>query len=641
MAALEGEEHGERTGQGGPDGRPAGAVGRQQLLAAGHGPPDRGRPAPQGDADRAERQGPFGFGVGPVGVVQGPAQQRLGLGVPAAPLTVLGDADAGAGDALVVARHGEQGERAAGHVGRGPVPGVEGGQGEPGMGGAQQVAGPVRRVERACQQFAAAHRFTAGDLRLAEAAGGLGGGGLARGRQVQALGEEVVGPRQVGACQGGRAGAGEQCGGAGPQYVGVVVVHPQFGEQTVGAGQMGADGRVTRLVPDEQPRGVLVPPGAYLLGHPSVGGLLHQGAAETEDGARGQGAAPCLDEPAPHEAAQQTGGGLRGAGVLGGGQFGQLGAAELASQDGGELQQGPFLGRQCVDAGAEQGVHGERQVVALGGHGGQVLQVQGIALGAVEGALERSLPVGRHFDQLTGESGGLLPRERGEHERRGTHPAATPAGVGLQQLGARGAHQGDRGAVELVQQPVDQVEQRRGRPVAVVEYEHHGPLTGERVQQAGQCHEGVVRRGAGCAVGEQTGPQQAQCLLRLRPLVGGQPCEPGVLPDGREHLAYRFGERGEGPGLAVRTAPALAVRRAVPEPLAQQARLAEARLAVDGHQVRTGVSRQFAQQQAEFGQFLLTADERGVEAADPLRVVLVQGDQSAGRDRDADALEGQ
>ena len=141
--------------------------------------------------------------------------------------------------------------------------------------------------------------------------------------------------------------------------------------------------------------------------------------------------------------------------------------------------------RQTVDACGDEGLQRVRHTIrravpdaALHEHSDGLLDEQRVALGPVERLLrERTWSLaGRAcelVEELLHELGALLLRERLELDRRRAHAASPPPGTGVEELGSREADDQKR-STNPVRQMLDEVEERRLRPVDVLEEEDEG-----------------------------------------------------------------------------------------------------------------------------------------------------------------------
>ena len=284
---------------------------------------------------------------------------------------------------------------------------------------------------------------------------------------------------------------------------------------------------------------------------------------------------------------------------------------------------------------------------ALDEHADGLLDEEWVPLGPIERVLrQRRRPLagstGQLAQQLLDELRALLVRQRLELDRGRTHATSAPARTCVEQLWPGQAEDEHRRA-HPVGDVLDQIEQRRLGPVDVLEEEderldvgdalHHlargprdllrAPLALERLHQAGCEPEHVCD----CLLGTAL----AELLERFfqRVVVGD-------AGRGFHHLP----ERPVGDTLAVRQGASDEDARPLHavEELTREPALADARLAVDGEQVRAAVAEAALERVLEQLELVVPPDERRPRTDRPTRPVD-HVDHAPGPQRSVDALQ--
>ncbi len=214
-------------------------------------------------------------------------------------------------------------------------------------------------------------------------------------------------------------------------------------------------------------------------------------------------------------------------------------------------------------------------------HRGQLLDEQRDALGCGHDSVEQSR-ADLGTQQLRSQLVAVAVRQWAQRHRERVQAAGPPTRPGLLELRTGHAHQQDRSTARHVGEVVQQVHQARLGPLHVVDHENHGPVCGQRLDQAAKrpCH-------LGCGGGPNAAHHRLQPGEDLVPVgdarhMLGERRRIG-LRQGGQHL-----DRGPvGDALAIRQAPALQHQCISTDPgeqLLDQPRLADPRLAYDGEQ---------------------------------------------------------
>ena len=299
--------------------------------------------------------------------------------------------------------------------------------------------------------------------------------------------------------------------------------------------------------------------------------------------------------------------------------------AELAADDGGALEERPLVRLEQVEPALEQRLHRGRHVVQ---HARATLvHVREELLGEERVArcdLDDTLTsFGRQLvaSRERGEQRDRLLLGQGlEHER-----PLGPRRPLVEQLGPCDADAEDRPGGPL-RKLLDQVEQRRLCPVHVLEHEQQRALAGERLEEA---TDGPRALACGCrALGE---PDQFEYSLRDELRVLGL-CQDGSHIQSLDHLAERQVRRA----LAVGDAAAGQHRRVLldeRDQLVGEARLADAGLADDGHDLRRRLALRLLEDGEQPLKLVLAADELRLQIAGHGRRSRDELEQPEGRQR--------
>ena len=290
-----------------------------------------------------------------------------------------------------------------------------------------------------------------------------------------------------------------------------------------------------------------------------------------------------------------------------------------------------------VDPGGDQRLKRVRHPVrgaaarpALDEHSDRLLDEQRVSLGPIERLLrKRGGPLARRTgelaQQLLDELRALLLGEGLQLDRRRAHAAAAPAGPRVEELGP-GQAEDEHRCAHAVRDVLDQVEERRLRPVDVLEEQdqrlhvcdavHHlargpgdllwAPLALEGFHQSGRQPEHVRDSLLGAAL--------AQLFERLLERV--------VVRDAGRSL-HHLGERPVRDAFAVgkRSTHEHARSLHAVEELSRQAALSDTGLAVDREQMRAAVAEAALERVLEELELVLPADERSARAERPRRPV--------------------
>jgi hypothetical protein len=264
----------------------------------------------------------------------------------------------------------------------------------------------------------------------------------------------------------------------------------------------------------------------------------------------------------------------------------------------------PPLGRvERVEARGEQRVQGGRQravLAALAHVGRELLEEERVAARPRHHTCEGRL--GQRRPRAEQAAAGLLV-QRG----RPQDGPRRPRGSRVEQLGAPDAQQQDGRGQRAAGELVDEVEQRRLGPVRVLEGQHERPVGGQRREEH---PEGPGRR---VGRGHTAQPQDRRDRRRGRaPIVGrGHDRAQRAALQGLEH---HLAQRPVGHPVAVGGAVAdqhLRVSRRVARELAHEPRLADPRLAGEGHELDAARPAHARHGGVQRGQLALAAGKRG------------------------------
>ena len=151
------------------------------------------------------------------------------------------------------------------------------------------------------------------------------------------------------------------------------------------------------------------------------------------------------------------------------------------------LEQRLLLGRQRVEPGGDDALHGLREhdlARARDEHPSELLGIERVASGVLE---QPRLQVGverRTAEERMQEPSGLFVGERRQQDRRRVHLSAAPTRPPGEELGASGREHQDRDAARPLDQVVHEVEEHVVGPVQVLEDENERSLVGDRLEQA-------------------------------------------------------------------------------------------------------------------------------------------------------------
>ena len=274
---------------------------------------------------------------------------------------------------------------------------------------------------------------------------------------------------------------------------------------------------------------------------------------------------------------------------------------------------------QPVDAGRDHRLDAVRDAVepfVVPEHPHDLLEEERVALGPVE--QERAL-CRRHLgplEQGVREQLALGGVERRELDRARAPNAAAPGRTRVEEVGPRDGDDQHRDVAERAREVLDHVEERLLGPVDVLEDEDERLQVGELLGPAQRGPRQLCRttarlrrrRGTPSATAEQVGDSlalaaEAQLLEGVvrRVVVG----DPGARLDHR-------GERPVRDALAVRQRAPGERRHALErvDELGDEARLAEPRLAEDGHELRAAIPHRSLERVLEQRQLRLAADQR-------------------------------
>ena len=252
-------------------------------------------------------------------------------------------------------------------------------------------------------------------------------------------------------------------------------------------------------------------------------------------------------------------------------------------------------GASAAEAACEHGFERGRQpFAAFGRKRCELLDVERVPLGELDDPLA-CLVV--HLRGAGDDRARLVLTQRAQRERVAQRPLQLRAGEAEHEQRCVGA----------VGQVVDQVDERRLRPVDVVEHEQDGLLSGEGLEQPADGPVRLPERRRLRAFGQRAQPSEHEVGVRLS--------LEGLL---RLRPAQRSQQGQEGGAVAVREAacdehrrlPALAERE-----LAREARLADPGLADDGDDAAAAGLTCGCERGAEACQLLVAAHERRVEAS--------------------------
>ena len=309
---------------------------------------------------------------------------------------------------------------------------------------------------------------------------------------------------------------------------------------------------------------------------------------------------------------------------------------EDVPDDRGRLDDRALLGSEPVDSRGKQRLDGRRdrhdrevaacvpapvdelQPLLLDQHGEQLLDEQGIALGSGDHARTHVVVEPGVAEQVVDHPLAVTHAERLEHHVRRVR-CVRPFGPELEQVGTRVAENEHRCVLDGLPHVLDEIEERRLRPVEILEHDDERTLSRELLEElAGRpeelLHRKLLRRepdhrrdsskhvvvGAG---------ERGKLLARRLRLV--RMIEAGRLPDD-------FGQRPEGDPVAVREAAAAEHGRALPREAGEL--LGEPRLAHPGRsderdRLAAAVAAGEIEGVAEEPRLVLAPDQRRLAAA--------------------------
>ena len=312
---------------------------------------------------------------------------------------------------------------------------------------------------------------------------------------------------------------------------------------------------------------------------------------------------------------------------------------EHLALDRASLDHAAFLGVEPIEARRQQQVdrrrHGhvrevfrrtprpslEAEQSVVDQHREHLLDEQRVPLSCLEDPVARHAWDVRATEEVVDEEGCILARERLEHDRRRVQPAPAPTGPHLEQLGPRDAEDQHRGLARPIREVLDQVEERRFRPVDVVEHEDDRALASEMLEQLADRPERVLR-GAELSPAEQAGdlardPIPIGCAGEDRVELGPRRRRWVALGDPRS-LMHHVREWEEGDPFAVREASSAEEGRLASRPrleLVDEARLPDACRPHQREEVGGSFGHGALERVLEEGELLRSADHRRVEVS--------------------------
>ena len=235
--------------------------------------------------------------------------------------------------------------------------------------------------------------------------------------------------------------------------------------------------------------------------------------------------------------------------------------------------------------------------------------------------------------------------ERLEEHRGRIELAAAPAGVSVEELGPRQAEQQDRRVARELGEVFDEAEERRLRPLQIVEDDHERAAPCQRLEElANGPRRRFARTGAGAAETERLEDQlgdQARLLLAVEEL-----CDRGArrLRAGgslaAQDLPHDLGQRPVRDALPVRQAVPVQDGRLCAElagELLHEARLADPGRPQQRQEMAGAVVHDAREDVPERIELVLATDQRRIEAAGPC-VVLGRGNVGSGLGRAEDSF---
>ena len=235
-------------------------------------------------------------------------------------------------------------------------------------------------------------------------------------------------------------------------------------------------------------------------------------------------------------------------------------------------------------------------------------------------------------EEVPGEPAGLVGGERLEKDRGCVVLASTPGVAGVEELGAGHADDEQRRVADPVDDVLDQVEQRRLRPVDVVEDDDERLLARQLLEQPAHGPERLLGRAAravpaedrGHALGDDRGVRASDRRL-----------DPGSHVILAERLGDDLGDRAEGDPLAVREAGPAEDARPVADlgrPLREQARLAHPGRAEDREEMAGAALHRSCECVLEEPPLAASTDHRRAQTR-RVRPARVQREQPVGLNR--------
>ena len=300
-------------------------------------------------------------------------------------------------------------------------------------------------------------------------------------------------------------------------------------------------------------------------------------------------------------------------GAEAGGERMHRGGGERVARHGAEGERRALRGVEPVEPRGQQRVQ----------RGGQLRRGPPLADVGEELLEEQRVPARRGRDPPLLLGGQAAAAERGEQRvagrgrqrrQRDDGPALEPAAGALDQVGARDPDHEHRGAAQAGHEVEQHVEQRRLRPVGVIDHERERRLPGEAADELLQRPVGVL---AGLAALQADRGGHAPHGDRGDPQLGGELVGAALAA----HLLDDLAQRPQRDPFAV-LAAAAGAHGALQ--LRDEARLADARLAEDREQLRRAPLGDARERLAQRAQLLVAPDQRLVEAARDGRRVGVE-----------------
>ena len=205
---------------------------------------------------------------------------------------------------------------------------------------------------------------------------------------------------------------------------------------------------------------------------------------------------------------------------------------EDVPDDRGRLDDRALLGSEPVDSRGKQRLDGRRdrhdrevaacvpapvdelQPLLLDQHGEQLLDEQGIALGGCDHARAHVVVEPGVAEQVVDHALAVTRTERLEHDVRRVR-RVRPLGPELEQVGTRVAENEHRCVLDGLPDVLDEIEERRFRPVEVLEHDDERPLARELLEElAGRPEELLHRKLLRREPDHALSPQHIKCIYR-------------------------------------------------------------------------------------------------------------------------------